>query len=76
MNPIATAALKFALGRLARATRGKQKKMLVKSASWAAGHVVSRNRGAVVGLAFRGLGAAAIALPIGFWLGKKVFRRS
>ena len=74
MNPLATVALKYALGRVVKSTRGKKKKMLVKGATWAADRVVSRNRRAVVGLAFKGLGAAAIAIPIGFWLGKKVLR--
>lgn len=72
MNPLLKTAAKHAVPHLASLTRGRKKKMLVKAGRWAAGQVVRKQKVSMGAMAFKGLGAAAIAIPVGMWLGRKL----
>ena len=75
MNPMFKSAAKHAVPHLATLTRGRKKKMLVKAGRWAAGQVMrkqSRSMGSMGSMALKGLGAAAVAVPVGMWLGRKL----
>jgi hypothetical protein len=72
MNPLLMTAAKHAVPHLATLTRGRKKKMLVKAGRWASSHVMRRQRHSMAGMALKGLGAAAIAVPVGLWLGRKL----
>jgi hypothetical protein len=76
MNPLLKAAAKHAVPRLASMTRGRRKKMVMNAGKWAAGQVLRRKRRASMGtLALRGLGVAALAVPVGMWIGKMISER-
>jgi hypothetical protein len=72
MNPLLKTAAKHALPHLADMTRGKKKKMLTKAGKWAAGQVMRKQRRSMGAMALTGIGAAALAIPVGMWLGKKL----
>lgn len=72
MNPLLKTAAKHAIPHLASMTRGRRKKMLMKAGRWAAGQVMRKQSRGMGSLALKGLGAAAVALPVGMWLGRKL----
>jgi hypothetical protein len=72
MNPLLKTAAKHAVPHLATLTRGRKKKMLTKAGRWAAGQVMRKQRSSMGSMALKGLGAAALAVPVGMWLGRKL----
>ncbi|MBW3629544.1 MAG: hypothetical protein KY464_09620 [Gemmatimonadetes bacterium] len=72
MNPLLKTAAKHALPHLATMTRGRRKKMLMKAGKWAAGQVMRKKSRSMRSVALKGLGAAAVAVPVGMWLGRKL----
>ncbi|HEX6924987.1 MAG TPA: hypothetical protein VF167_06135 [Longimicrobiaceae bacterium] len=54
-----------------------RKAMMARAATWATGHLMPRRRRShTMGTtAMRGLSAAAVALPVGLWLGRRIFHR-
>ena len=72
MNPMLKSAARHAVPHLATLTRGRKKKMLVKAGRWAAGQMMRKQRPSMGAMALRGLGAAAVAVPVGMWLGRKL----
>ena len=75
MNPTLKNAARIAAPHLLAMTRGKRKRMIVGAGKWAARQVVKKQRKAAVRMAFRGLGVAAVAVPVGMWVGKKLLER-
>lgn len=71
-------AARLASPHLAGAMLGRKKSPLTRAADWASGHVVRRSAPApsMGSTALKGLGAAAVALPLGMWLGRKLRDRS
>jgi hypothetical protein len=45
--------------------------MLKHAGKWAAGQMMRKHRASMGSMALKGLGAAAIAIPVGMWIGKK-----
>ena len=72
MNPMLKTAAKHAVPHLASMTRGRKKKMIVKAGRWAAGHMMRKQSRSMGAMALKGLGAAAVAVPVGMWLGRKL----
>jgi hypothetical protein len=75
MNPLLKTAAKHAVPHLATLTRGRKKKMLKHAGKWAANQMLrkqSRSMGSMRSTALMGFGAAAIAVPVGLWLGRKL----
>ena len=72
MNPLLKTAAKHAIPHLHDLTRGKKKKMLMGASRWAAGHVMRKQRRSMGMMALKGFGAAALAIPVGMWIGKKL----
>ena len=73
MNPLLKTAAKHAVPHLATLTRGRKKRMLARAGKWAAGQVMRKqSRSSMGGMALKGLGAAAIAVPVGMWLGRRL----
>lgn len=73
MNPIVKEAARFASPHVLKfANRHKKKAM--HAGRWAAGQVMRRQKRSlsVGAIAFRGLGAAALAVPVGLWVGRKL----
>ncbi len=59
--------------RLMFAARNPRKAAVLKAVDWATGLVTPRRKRSSAGRkALQGLGAAAVALPIGLWVGRKV----
>lgn len=54
------------------AARNPKKAAFVKAVDWATDLAGGRRKESRVKKAAKGLGAAAIALPLGLWMGKKV----
>ncbi|CAN5670380.1 MAG: hypothetical protein H0U67_04040 [Gemmatimonadetes bacterium] len=73
-----TAVKTAGLAAAARATRSfasNQGDNLSRAAEWATDRIRPRRKRNTLGLtAVKGLGAAAVALPIGLWLGRRVRR--
>jgi hypothetical protein len=64
----------IAAPKLAFALKHPRKAVVTKAATWAMGHVTHRRRKSSAGAtAAKGLGAAALALPVGLWLGRRMF---
>ena len=76
MNPLlktaARQAAKHAVPQLVSMTRGRKKKMLMKAGKWAAGQVVRKQKRSMGMLALKGLGVAALAVPVGMWVGRMI----
>lgn len=73
MNKLFKTASYLAAPKLTFAASNPKKAALLKAGKWAAGRVMpSRRRPSYGMMALKGLGAAAVALPIGMWLGRKV----
>jgi hypothetical protein len=72
MNPLLKTAAKHAIPHLHDLTRGRKKKMLKHAGKWAAGQMMRKHRASMGSMALKGLGAAAIAIPVGMWIGKKL----
>ena len=72
MNPLLKTAAKHAIPHLHDLTRGRKKKMLKQAGRWAAGHVMRRQKYSMGMMALKGFGAAAVAIPVGMWIGKKL----
>ena len=65
----------FAAPKLAFTLSHPRKAAMAKAASWAFSHVTpQRKRHSAGATAAKGLGAAAVALPVGLWLGRKIFQ--
>ena len=75
MNPTLKTAARMAAPHLLALTRGKRKKMIVGAGKWAARQMAKKQKKAAVRLAFKGLGVAAVAVPVGLWVGKKLMER-
>jgi hypothetical protein len=66
----------LAAPKLAFALDMPKKAAMAKATSWALGHVTHRRRRPSMGMtAAKGLGAAAVALPLGMWLGRRMMER-
>ena len=72
MNPLLKTAAKHAIPHLHDLTRGRKKKMIMGAGKWAAGHVMRRQSRSMGMMALKGFGAAAIAIPVGMWIGRKL----
>ena len=72
MNPLLKTAARHAVPHLASLTRGRKKKMLVNAGRWAAGQMGRKQKVSMGTMALKGLGAAAVAIPVGMWLGRKL----
>ena len=72
MNPLLKTAAKHAIPHLHELTRGRKKKMLKHAGKWAANHVIRKQKASMGSMALKGLGAAANAIPVGMWIGKKL----
>jgi hypothetical protein len=72
MNPLLKTAARHAVPHLASMTRGRKKKMIMKAGRWAAGQMMRKQSRSMGNMALKGLGAAAIAVPVGMWLGRKL----
>lgn len=60
--------------KLAFALQHPRKMAMAKAATWAMHRIgPQKRRMSMAGTAARGFGAAAVALPIGMWLGRRVF---
>lgn len=76
MNKLLKAASYVAAPKLTFAARNPKKAALVKAGQWAMDRVTPNRRRNTAGRsALKGLGAAAVALPVGLWLGRKVMGR-
>ena len=75
MNPTLKNAARMATPHLVALTRGKRKRMIVGAGKWAARQVVRKQKKAALRLAFSGLGVAAVAVPVGMWVGRKLMER-
>lgn len=54
------------------AARHPKRAAIAKAGQWALGRVTpKRSKPAIGTMALKGLGAAAVALPVGLWLGRK-----
>lgn len=63
----------IAAPKLAFALDMPKKAAMAKATTWALGHVVPRRRRPSHRMtAAKGLGAAALALPVGIWLGRRM----
>jgi hypothetical protein len=63
----------LAAPKLAFALDMPKKAAMAKATTWALGHVTHRRRRSSMGMtAAKGLGAAAVMLPVGMWLGRKM----
>lgn len=72
MNRILTAASYVAAPKLTFAARNPRKAAIAKAGQWALGRVMpSRRKPSYGKMALKGLGAAAVALPVGMWLGRR-----
>lgn len=76
MNPVLISAARFAAPHLMAMTRGKRQKMIVGAGKWAAAQLLKKQKLAAARVALTGLGVAAVALPVGLWVGKKLLERS
>ena len=72
MNPLLKTAARHAIPHLHDLTRGRKKKMLKHAGKWAASQVMRKQKASMGSMALKGLGAAAIAIPVGMWIGKKL----
>lgn len=63
--------------KLAFTLQHPRKMAMAQAATWAM-HRISpqKRRSSMAGTAARGFGAAAVALPVGMWLGRRVFRQA
>lgn len=63
--------------KLSFAAKHPRKAMMAKAATWATSHLTPRRRRShTMGMtAMRGLSAAAVALPVGLWIGRRIFQR-
>jgi hypothetical protein len=76
MNRLLKTASYIAAPKLTYAARHPRKAALLKAGAWATGLVMSRRSRSSRGMtAMKGLGAAAIALPIGMWMGRRMMNR-
>lgn len=77
MGKLTTAASYLAAPKLTYALRNPKKTALFKAAGWAANRFTpSRTRVSAGAVAAKGIGAAAIAVPLGWWLGKRLLKRN
>lgn len=64
----------IAAPKLSFAMHHPRKAAMTSVATWALGHMTHRRRRHTMGnTAAKGLGAAAVALPLGLWLGRRIF---
>lgn len=72
MNRVLKAVSYAAAPKLTFAARNPRKAAVAKAGQWALGRVMpSRRRTSYGKMALKGLGAAAVALPVGMWLGRR-----
>lgn len=66
----------IAAPKLTFAAQHPRKAAMIKAGTWVAGRVMPHRRSHSTGMSLaKGLGAAAVALPIGLWLGRRVFQQ-
>jgi hypothetical protein len=75
MNPMLMTAARLAAPHLLSMTRGRKRKLATRAGKWASEHVMRRHRRSVARMALSGLGAAAVAVPVGMWVGRKLMER-
>jgi hypothetical protein len=72
MNRILKAASYAAAPKLTFTALNPKKAAVAKAGQWALGRVMpSRRRPSYGRMAMKGIGAAAIALPVGMWIGRR-----
>lgn len=72
MNRVMKLASYAAAPKLTFAARHPKRAAVAKAGQWALGKVMPRRRKPAYGsMALKGFGAAAVALPVGMWLGRK-----
>lgn len=72
MNRIMKLASYAAAPKLTFAARHPKRAAIAKAGQWALGRMMpSRRKPGYGAMALKGLGAAAVALPVGMWLGRK-----
>lgn len=63
--------------KLAFTLQHPRKMAVAKAATWAMHRIApQKRRPSMAATAARGFGAAAVALPVGMWLGRRVFRHA
>jgi hypothetical protein len=74
MNRLLKTASYLAAPKLTYAARHPRKAALLKAGTWATSRVMPgrRKRRSRTGLAMKGLGAAAVAIPLGIWMGRRM----
>ena len=72
MNPLLKTAAKHAVPHLASLNSPRNRKMLKQAGRWAAGQVVRKKKYSMGMAALKGLGVAALAIPVGMWVGKRL----
>lgn len=76
MNKLLKTASYLAAPKMTFAASNPKKAALMKAGKWAAKRVMPHRKGPSMGsMAMKGLGAAAVALPVGMWLGNKLMGR-
>lgn len=76
MGKLTTAASYLAAPKLTYALRNPKKTALFKAAGWAAERMTPvRKRSSAGARAAKGVGIAAVAVPLGWWLGKRFLKR-
>lgn len=72
MKKLLKTAAVAAAPKMALAAMNPKKAAALKAGKWAMGRVMRKKRGPSAGeMALKGLGAAAVALPLGLWLGRR-----
>lgn len=75
MNKVFKAASYLAAPKLTFAANNPKKAAFMKAGTWAANRIMPGRRKPSFGsMALKGFGAAAVAAPIGFWIGQKILR--
>jgi hypothetical protein len=74
MNKLLKGAAWVAAPKLMFAAKNPRKAALVKAVDWATDLIPGRRkRTSFAGTAAKGIGAAAVAVPLGLWVGRKVW---
>lgn len=72
MNRIMKTASYLAAPKLTFAARHPRKAAIAKAGQWALGRITPRRKPQTGRRALQGLGAAAVTIPLGLWLGRQM----